>query len=465
MLSAQTNEKLTRIGPGTPGGEMMRRYWHPVLPAEYLDGNPVQTVRLLGEDFVLYRDRSGTLGLLEPRCPHRSVHLSTGIPEQRGLRCCYHGWLFDADGRCLEQPLEPPDSVFASRVTIGSYQVQEMGGLIWAYIGPQPAPLLPRWDLFVCPGGFRQIVGHRLPCNWLQVAENRADLAHSTFLHGRLFQYVLERQGRLTDDPNARYNGDMARHAALRARGQYVRYRAIPNEFGLTKGSVVSDGEESADTWQIGNNPILFPYLLAFGPYRPGVIRRTYQIGVPIDDENTWHLQYFCYTFPSELDVPGQDTIPYVEAPLRDADGKYVLDYVLAQDMVAWHQQGTITDRTKEHLALSDKIIITYRRLIEEQIDLVAAGGEPMNRFWDDASAERPELRIPGFDRAGSQTSVVGYKQQDGVSDYRMMYHLPSKGGWLYLDDDADRMVRDRETIIRLYRETAELQAGERAAR
>jgi 5,5'-dehydrodivanillate O-demethylase oxygenase subunit len=463
MMSAQTNEKLTRVGPGTPGGEMLRRYWHPIAVTETLDAEPVQTVRLLAEDFVLYRDRSGTLGLLEPRCPHRRVHLSTAIPEPRGLRCCYHGWLFDADGRCLEQPLEPPDSLFRDRVRIRAYQVQEMGGLIWAYIGPSPVPLLPRWDLFVRETGFRQIVGHQLPCNWLQVAENRADLAHSTYLHGRLFQYVLEREGRLTDDPNARYNGDMARQATLHANGQYVRYRALFNEFGLTKASVLSDGDETVDTWQIGNNPILFPYLLAFGPYRPGHIRRTYQIGVPIDDEHTWHLQYFCYTFPDEIEVPAQDGVPYTEAPLRDGNGKHVLDYVLAQDMVAWYAQGTITDRTQEKLALSDKIIIAYRRLIEEQIDQVAAGGEPLNQFWDEASADRPELRIPGFDRAGSDTSQVGYKQEQGVGDYRRMYHLPSKGGWLYLDDDADRMVRDRETVIRLYRETAELRSGERA--
>ena len=464
MLSSQTNEKLTRVGPGTPGGELLRRYWHPVAAAESLDAEPVQTVRLLGQDFVLYRDCSGTLGLLDPRCPHRSVHLSTGIPEQRGLRCCYHGWLFDADGRCLEQPLEPPDSTFAERVRVGSYQVAGLGGLIWAYIGPQPAPLLPRWDLLVAPGGFRQIVGHRLPCNWLQVAENRADLAHSTFLHGRLFQYVLERQGRLTEDPHARYNADMARYNYLRSRGEYIRYRAIPNELGLTKGTLVAGGDENADTWQIGNNPILFPYMVAFGPYREGQIRRTYQLGVPIDDENTWHLQYFCYTFPEEIEVPKQHSVPYVEAPLRDRDGKYILDYVLAQDMVAWYAQGEITDRSQEHLGSTDRVVIAYRRLLEEQIDRVSEGQEPMNRFWDPESADRPERRIPGFDQDGSPTSVVGYKQQPGMRDYRMMYHTPSWGGWLYLDDDADRMVRDRDTVVRLYDETARYLASKEPA-
>jgi 5,5'-dehydrodivanillate O-demethylase len=464
VLNSQTNDKLTRVGPGTPCGELMRRYWHPVLPAEALDDNPVRAVRLLGQDFVLYRDRSGTLGLLDPRCPHRLVNLAAGIPEQRGLRCCYHGWLFDADGSCLEQPLEPPDSTFADRVRIGSYQVAELGGLVWAYIGPAPAPELPRWDLFAAATGFRQIVGHRLPCNWLQVAENRADLAHSTFLHGRLFQYVLEQQGRLTDDPAARYNADMARYAHLRSRNEYIRYRAIPNEFGLTKGSLVSSGDENADTWQIGNNPILFPYMVGFGPYRKGQIRRTYQLGVPIDDENTWHLQYFCYTFPDEIEVPPQQSVPYVEAPLRDSDGKYILDYVLAQDMVAWYEQGRITDRTQEHLAASDRIVVAYRRLLEEQIDRVAEGGEPINRFWDPDSADRPELRIPGFDQPGSATSVVGYKQQPGAQDYRMMYHLPSQGGWLYLDDDADRMIKDRDVVVKLYEETARYFASQEPA-
>ncbi|MEO6380115.1 MAG: Rieske 2Fe-2S domain-containing protein, partial [Caulobacteraceae bacterium] len=173
MLSEDQNVLLTRVGPGTPCGELMRRYWHPIYPEALLRENPVAKVRILCEDLVLFRDRSGRLGLVQERCPHRGVSLSLGIPQQQGLRCCYHGWLFDTDGKCLETPLEPVNSRMKDHIRAKAYPVEEMGGLIWAYLGPAPAPLLPRWDLFERPGGFRQILAHKLPCNWLQAMENR----------------------------------------------------------------------------------------------------------------------------------------------------------------------------------------------------------------------------------------------------------------------------------------------------
>ena len=198
MLTTAENEMLTRVGRGTPCGELMRRYWHPIVPTVQLEDDPVRKVRILGEDLVLFRDRSGDLGLIEPRCPHRAMHMAFGIPEEAGLRCPYHGWLFDGTGQCLEQPLAPPDSTFKDRVRIAAYRVQEMGGLVWAYLGPEPVPLLPRLDLCEQEHGLRQTVGHMLPCNWLQDMENRGDQHHAIYLHGRLFQYALEQQGRLT---------------------------------------------------------------------------------------------------------------------------------------------------------------------------------------------------------------------------------------------------------------------------
>jgi len=221
MLNREQNEYLTRVGPGTPGGALMRRYWHPIHTTAELREKPVTKVRILCEDLTLFRDRSGKLGLVQERCPHRQTSLSAGIPEPEGIRCCYHGWLFDAEGKCLEQPLEPQDSQYKDKIRIKAYPVQEMGGLVWAYLGPEPVPLLPRWDLFVRQRGFRQIIGHRLPCNWLQVMENRSDLGHAVYLHGRLFQHALERQGRLIDDEKARYNATMKAQAAMRARGAH----------------------------------------------------------------------------------------------------------------------------------------------------------------------------------------------------------------------------------------------------
>jgi 5,5'-dehydrodivanillate O-demethylase len=429
----------------------LRRYWHPIFPAILLRAKPVQKVRILGESLTLYRDVGNRLGLIAERCPHRGTSLSMGIPEGEGLRCCYHGWRFNAAGRCLEMPLERENSPMKDRIQITAYPVQEMGGLIWAYLGPSPAPLLPRWDLFVRKGGFRQIVAHRLPCNWLQVMENRGDLGHAVFTHGRLFQHVLARQGRLTDDAAARYNAAMKEHESSRAAHKHTIYRPIYNRFGFTKGRLVEGESENSRAWTIGINPVVFPYMLASGP-GDGGIRRHYQIGVPIDDTNTWHFQYFCYQFPPAVGIPQQETVPYAEVPLRDANGEYILDYVLAQDMVAWTEQGEISDRTQEHLGQSDACVIAYRKLLEQQIQLVREGGEPMNVFRT-GNVDSLELEIPGNE---GLAPVMG----TGVGpqlDYRSNFHKVSKGGWLYIDDDADRHCPDRDLIVELYRRTEEL--------
>ena len=451
MLAREINELLTRVGPGTAGGELLRRYWHPIYPAIQLRQNPVRKVRILGENLTLFRDASANLGLIAERCPHRGTNLAMGIPEPEGLRCCYHGWLFDACGRCLETPLEAPDSPLKNNIRITAYPVQEMGGLIWAYLGPEPAPLLPRWDLFIRTGGFRQIVAHRLDCNWLQVMENRGDLGHAVFTHGRMFQYALQRQGRLSDDPAARYNATMTTHAREQAAGQYARYRPLYNRFGFTKGRLLSGESESSRSWTIGINPVLFPYTLASGP-GDGGIRRHYQIGVPIDDTHTWHFQYFCYVFPPQLGVPAQDSVPYAEVPVKDENGDYILDYVLAQDMVAWTEQGEISDRSQEHLGKSDAIVIAYRKLLREQIEIVRNGGEPINVFRE-GGVDSLELEIAGNE---GLAPILGTTVSAQV-DYRANYHKTSKGGWLYIDDDADRYCPDRDTIVDLYRQTEAL--------
>src|SRR6201986_4835730 len=200
MITPAMNERLTRVGPGTPCGELMRRYWLPVAPFAQLLENPVRKVRLLGEDLVLYRDRRGTLGLIGDRCLHRRVDLQFGIPDACGLRCPYHGWMYDAPGpgTCPERPLEaqPPRAINRK---LPGYPVQELGGLVFAYLGPQPAPALPRWDLFVWPNAVRQIGIMHIDCNWLQCHENTGDPTHSAWAHGHMFQYVLEQQGRFEE--------------------------------------------------------------------------------------------------------------------------------------------------------------------------------------------------------------------------------------------------------------------------
>src|SRR5579884_2656950 len=185
MLTEAQNQQLTQVGAGMPAGELLRRYWWPIAGTAELDEEPVKPVRLLGEDLVLYRDRGGTMGLLGAACPHRKVSLAYGIPEAEGLRCCYHGWLFDECGRCLEQPAEPPESSFKDKVQHVAYPVQQLGGLVWAYLGPQPAPLVPRYDVFAWQDAWRDAGVATIPCNWLQCMENAVDLMHVDYLHGR----------------------------------------------------------------------------------------------------------------------------------------------------------------------------------------------------------------------------------------------------------------------------------------
>src|SRR3954464_15656113 len=161
MLSAEKNRILTQVGPGTPMGDYLRRYWQPIGGASELDTNPVRAIRLFGEDLVLYKDRGGRYGLLGRHCPHRRADLSYGFVEDCGLRCNYHGWLFDETGACIEQPFEEtahPDAKFKERVSAQAYQVEAKAGLLWAYMGPQPAPLVPTWEPFTWENGFVQIV-------------------------------------------------------------------------------------------------------------------------------------------------------------------------------------------------------------------------------------------------------------------------------------------------------------------
>jgi phenylpropionate dioxygenase-like ring-hydroxylating dioxygenase large terminal subunit len=178
------DEELTRVGPGTPCGEYLRRFWQPVIRTGELDDLP-RRVRILGEDLIAYRDKSGTIGLLELHCPHRGTSLEFGLIGEKGIRCCYHGWLFDCDGTILETPGEPADSTLKDRLFHGAYPVHEYAGLVFAYMGPPakqpPFPLLDTFDL----PGYRLIA--RQPtvweCNWLQVKENSMDPAHLAFLH------------------------------------------------------------------------------------------------------------------------------------------------------------------------------------------------------------------------------------------------------------------------------------------
>src|SRR3954452_3764837 len=186
MISVEQNQKLTRVGKGTPMGELLRRYWHPIAAVTEFEDKATKPVRLMGENLVLYKDLSGTYGLIDRQCPHRRADMAYGWVEECGLRCSYHGWLFSERGQCLQQPFEEiahPEARFKDRIAVKAYPVEAKAGLLWAYLGPAPAPLVPTWEPFTWTNGFVQIVFAEVPCNWLQAQENSIDPVHFEWLH------------------------------------------------------------------------------------------------------------------------------------------------------------------------------------------------------------------------------------------------------------------------------------------
>jgi 5,5'-dehydrodivanillate O-demethylase oxygenase subunit len=360
MLTQEDNDLLTRVGPGTPGGELLRRYWQPVAAAGELTAEkPVKAVRILGEDLVVFQDKSGAYGLIGRNCPHRRASLAYGRVEEHGIRCAYHGWKFDGMGRCLETPAEPTDSPLKNRIRQKAYPVEKLGGLLFAYFGPEPVPLLPRWDVLAWEKGKRWIdVQSILQCSWLQAMENSVDPSHLYWLHGA---YA---------------------HLA-KAVDQYgEEHEFIPFEYGVMKRRTTPG--KAGGKPEIDQHPLLFPNTLRHvsKSKASGRIRHNLQFRIPVDDT---HTQVFVVYFePSETErSPADDNAPFMPFPLRDENGDYRLDQVLGQDAMAWESQGPIADRTQENLGAADRGVAMYRRLLKEQIAAVQKGGEPLGVVRD----------------------------------------------------------------------------------
>ena len=382
MLTIEQNERFTQVGAGTPMGELFRRYWYPIAAASQLKDLSTKKVRLLGEDLILYKDRSGTLGLIEPHCAHRRMNLIYGIPEEHGLRCPYHGWLYDETGQCTEQPYEEtedPDARFKDKIKMKAYPVEQQAGLIFAYLGPAPVPLLPAWDVMVEKDVIRDIGYALLTCNYLQVMENSLDPIHVEWLHQYWAGYVIEKLGR----------PELNRERAIHEKIQFDR-----TEYGIVKRRVIKGGNEDDDDWKIGH-PIVFPNMLRQGSRGSG---GAFQIRVPIDDQTTghWWLRWYPKKEGDVDQTPEQVPFYKVPVPEIDEDGRVpwdVLDNNSGQDIVAWITQGPIADREKESLGRSDKGVILYRQLLEEGMETVADGGDPLNVFRD--PAENLYIHLP----------------------------------------------------------------------
>ena len=387
MLSAEINETLTRVGRGTPMGELLRRYWQPAALSEELPaGGAPLPVRLLGEDLVLFRDERGQPGLLGLHCAHRGADLSYGRLEDGGLRCLYHGWLYDRTGRCLEQPGEPAGSIFYQRIHQTAYPCREVGGVIFAYLGPGEPPLVPAYAFLMAPDDYRFVTKLFSACNYLQANEGNFDPVHLSFLH-RIFE---------AGGSNRLMAGDVAPQIDLEITEWGMRIYAI------------RDADAGARYARITN--MVYPNWACFvgGPGRGG-----YSVNwhVPIDDTHHWK-----YTFVWQRTKPldkraiarGRADADASYHPARHKANRYLQDReeqktksfigmgnaFQIHDLCATEGPGPIQDRTAEHLTHQDIAIVTARNLMLKAIRDVQEGRDPPHVVRDPAKNQFPDLVV-----------------------------------------------------------------------
>lgn len=388
MTSREENELLTHVGPGTPMGELLRRYWQPAaLAEELLVGSPPLPVRLLGEDLVLFRDDAGRPGLLGLHCAHRGADLSYGRLEDGGLRCIYHGWLYNVEGRCLEQPGEPSGSTFHERIRQTAYPCREVGGLILAYMGPAEPPLVPAYEFLEAPEGQRFATKLHQVCNFLQGNEGNLDQAHVSFLHRRL---------------EAGPDGE----SALTAQDTSPMLDPVETDFGVRIYSVrrAGPGEQFV---KISN--FVMPN---FAAVPGGGLGDGYTVNwhVPIDDTHHWKY-VLIYRRSRDLEPESirrnRSDLTADYHLIRNKGNRYLQDReemktrtfagvglgFQAQDTCATEGRP-IQDRTEEHLAYTDRPIMASRKVLLEAIHAVQEGRDPRHVVRDPSANEPPDIVV-----------------------------------------------------------------------
>ena len=387
------DEALTRVGRGTPGGEYLRRFWHPVCLSSHLTDVP-RRIRILGEDLVAFRDKRGKLGVLELHCPHRGTSLEFGKIEDCGIRCCYHGWQFDVDGRILDTPGEPDDSI-KRRVYHGAYPAREWMGLVFAYMGPpDKAPAFPVYDAFERPDA-EYVHRYRVsPCNWIQVRENEMDPIHLSFLHTRLFG--VQFQPVYGEIPTMEWVETPIGMAYLTVRRWkdwlYLRVNdmILPNVVRVAgiedaEGETVFDRRGAALNWV-----------------------------VPVDDTNTINIGFG--DIDKNLVLEGRDS--YTDRMKRQ--GAYTVgagdvgqtgepSYEDRQkapgDWDAWVSQGPINSHARENLGSTDQFVATLRRRLRNDIRALKNGTEP--------TAWKTKNGMPIHTNAGDTILHIPRRNQD----------------------------------------------------
>ncbi len=424
-MNAEQNELITRIGPGTACGALMRSYWQPAALVDEFDPvldprmerRPVKAVRLLGQDLVLFRDAQGAWGLLDRDCPHRGADLSFGRAEGDGLRCPFHGWKFDTTGRCLETPAEPAGSRLCDRVRQRSYPVVEKSGVLFAWMGPEGStpPPFPDFDCFKAPGTHTFAFKGLWNCNWLQAFEVGIDPAHPSYLHVFFEDEALDgAYGRQFRGASAG-DADGERWPMTRIMREFnqpdISYEPVPWGFRLT---ALRRMNERLTHVRITN--AIFPHTFVIPLSEHMTIT---QMHVPVDDTHTyWYSIFTSFTepvnktqmrdqrlranpLPDYLPVSGRHN-QWGFNPTEQLTQTYLgmgEDYINVHDQWAVESMGAIADRTREHLGTSDKVIMANRRMLIKAIETVRAGGV-----------------APGLADAGQIAAMHGPDTVDGIA-------------------------------------------------
>ena len=387
MLKTQDNDRLTQIGPGTPAGDLFRRYWQPAALASELpekDGAPLR-VRLLGEDLIAYRDSTGAVGLVDAHCPHRRAPMFFGRNEECGLRCVYHGWKFDRNGDCVDMPSEPAGTPLQAKVKIKAYPTFEGGGLVWAYMGPKEhMPAAPDYEWMRAPTTHRHVSKTFEDCNYLQAMEGGLDTAHSSFAHNNKLGDMSELRNADTspriDVIHTDYGYCYTSTRRSRPEKHYMRIYHYVMPFQQMRGTVTAFNGEKNDM-----------------PHLDG------HIWVPIDDHtcNVYNIIWaYDHDVPLSRDYLTEWETVTGRGPNDFVPGTFVLkagkhnDYFIdrqvqktqtytgipginTQDYALQEGMGQIVDRSKEFLGTSDKAIVAMRRMMLEATRVVERGDTP----------------------------------------------------------------------------------------
>jgi phenylpropionate dioxygenase-like ring-hydroxylating dioxygenase large terminal subunit len=397
MLTPEKNELVTRSGPGTPGGKLMRMYWQPAALAEELNGpRPIKPVRLLGEDFVLFKDGAGRYGLLERQCAHRRADLAFGRCEDKGLRCAFHGWLFDVEGKCLDTPGEPEPS-FCQHVHQKAYPAVERNGIVFVYLGDGEPPAFPEFDCFVAPDAYTFAFKGFVECNWLQIMEVGIDPAHTSFLH-RFFE---------DGDPATNYgrpfrattaDSDMTITQVMREH-ERPKIEVVPTDYGMR---ICTRRQIDDVKTHIRVTHLAFPNAFVIPLSTDMTITQWH---VPVDDTHSYWYAIFTsfgapvnkqemrdtrlklYTLPDYKPRKNKSN-DYGFDPHEQAHKTYtgMGEDVNVHDQWAVESQGAIHDRSREFLGQTDIAIVRYRRILIDAIEKAARGEKPLMVLDSDAA-------------------------------------------------------------------------------